>query len=79
LQIYGKRFRRAKGRAPHRLENPACVKAVASDREMRHYFEQIVPHMDWREAKEALWTSVDAFGTEGSRKKEKGIRDQILS
>jgi hypothetical protein len=45
---------------------------------MRYYLRQIAPKMDWRKAKVKLWKSVDVFGKEGSRKKEKGIRDKIL-
>jgi hypothetical protein len=46
---------------------------------MKHYFRQIAPKMDWRKAKVKLWKSVDVFGKEGSRKKEKGIRGRILA
>jgi hypothetical protein len=46
---------------------------------MKHYFRQIAPKMDWRKAKVKLWRNVDVFGKEGSRKKEKGIRDRILA
>jgi hypothetical protein len=46
---------------------------------MRYYFRQITAKMDWRKAKVKLWKSVDAFGKEGSRKKEIGIRKRILS
>jgi len=46
---------------------------------MEHYFHQIAPKMDWRKAKVKLWKSVDVFGKKGSRKKEAGIRNRILS
>jgi hypothetical protein len=46
---------------------------------MKHYFRQIAPKMDWKRAKVKLWRAVDVFGKEGSRKKEKGITDRILS
>jgi len=46
---------------------------------MRYYFHQIAPKMNWRKAKIKLWKSVDVFGKEGSKKKEKGIKDKILS
>jgi len=46
---------------------------------MEYYFHQIAPKMDWRKAKVKLWKSVDVFGKEGSRKKEIGIRNRILS
>jgi hypothetical protein len=46
---------------------------------MKHYFRQIAPKMDWKKAKVKLWKSVDVFGKEGSRKKEAGIRNRILS
>jgi hypothetical protein len=45
---------------------------------MKYYFRQIAPKMDWKKAKAKLWRSVDAFGKEGSRKKEKGIKERIL-
>jgi len=48
------------------------------DAEMKHYFRQIASEMDSEEAKMKLWRSVDVFGKEGSREKEKGIRDRIL-
>ncbi|MCK5553098.1 MAG: hypothetical protein KAJ09_08135 [Deltaproteobacteria bacterium] len=46
---------------------------------MKHYFRQIAPALDLVEARKALWRSVDGFGKEGSRKKEKGIERAILS
>lgn len=46
---------------------------------MKHYFRQIAPEMDWRKAKINLWKSVDVFGKEGSKKKEKSIKNRILS
>jgi len=46
---------------------------------MRYYFRQIAPKMNWRKAKIKLWKSVDVFGKEGSKKKEKGIKNRILS
>ena len=46
---------------------------------MKHYFRQIAPKMGWRKAKMKLWRSVDVFGKEGSRKKEKSIRERVLS
>ena len=50
----------------------------ATNAEMRYYFCQIAPKMNWKRAKVKLWRAVDVFGKEGSRKKEKGIRDRIL-
>jgi hypothetical protein len=46
---------------------------------MEYYFGQAASEMDWREAKAKLWKSVDVFGKEGSTKKEKGIKNRILS
>lgn len=45
---------------------------------MKHYFGQIVPHLDFETARKQLWRSVDIFGKEGSREKEKGIEKRIL-
>ncbi len=45
---------------------------------MKHYFRQIDPEMGDEKAKIDLWKSVDVFGEEGSREKEKGIETQIL-
>jgi len=45
---------------------------------MEHYFRQIAPGMDWREAKSKLWRSVDILGKEGSREKDKAIRNRVL-
>jgi hypothetical protein len=45
---------------------------------MKHYFGQIASGLDPETARRELWTSVDVFGKEGSRKKEKGIEKRIL-
>jgi hypothetical protein len=46
---------------------------------MQHYFKQIAPEMDWQQAKEQLWRSVDVFGEEKSAQKEQAIARQILT
>jgi len=45
---------------------------------MKHYFRQIAPEMDWREAKGKRWRSVGVFGKEGSPEKEEGIKKRIF-
>jgi hypothetical protein len=45
---------------------------------MKHYFSQIAPDLDPEVAKKQFWKSVDVFGKEGSREKEKGIEGRIL-
>jgi hypothetical protein len=46
---------------------------------MEHYLRQIAPELDLDEARKALWRSVDVFGKEGSREKERGIEGAIPS
>lgn len=50
----------------------------ATDSEMKHYFAQIAPELDFETARKKFWKSVDVFGKEGSREKEEGIAKQIL-
>jgi len=45
---------------------------------MKHYLGQIAPELDFETARKQLWRSVDVFGKEGSREKEKGIEKRIL-
>ncbi len=45
---------------------------------MAFYFAQVAPDQDWREAKLALWRSVDGFGPEGSAQKERAIAACVL-
>jgi len=45
---------------------------------MEHYFRQLVPEMEWTEARTKLWRSVDVFGKEGSMEKEEAIMTKIL-
>ncbi len=50
----------------------------AREVELGYYFQQVAPGMDWREARDKLWRSVEIFGIEGSPEKEKGIESQIV-
>jgi hypothetical protein len=45
---------------------------------MKHYFGQIAPGSNPETARKELWRSVDFFGKERSREKEKGIEKRIL-
>jgi hypothetical protein len=45
---------------------------------MGRYFGQIAQETDFEQARKSLWRSVDVFGKEGSRKKERGIERAIL-
>ena len=51
----------------------------ATEAEMEHYLRQMVPKMEWKEAKVKLWRSVDVFGKEGSAEQEEGIKNRILN
>ncbi len=50
----------------------------ATDAEMKFYFDQLAPEMEWHKARIKFWRSMDVFGKEGSLEKEHGIKNRIL-
>lgn len=51
----------------------------ATDAEIKFYFDQLAPEMEWHKATIKFWRSVDVFGKEGSAEKEQAIKNRILT